>query len=269
MESDSVPATDCLVLAVLQARVSSTRLPGKVLKPILGQPMLARHIERLRRSQCIDKLIVATSGDSSDDPVAALCDRLGLSCFRGSLNDVLDRVYRAALPYKPQYLVRLTGDCPLADPAIIDATIQLCVDGGFDYASNTLEATFPDGLDVEVVRYTCLEQAWHEANLPSQREHVTPFIYQHPLRFRLASYKSPSDFSQLRWTVDEPEDLKLIETIYNSLYPSNPSFSMNDVLALVEQRPELRSFNSMHVRNEGYERAMQSDFKSYPSARGE
>jgi len=165
-----------MILAILQARVSSTRLPGKVLKPILGMPMLLRQIERVKQAKLIEQLLVATSDDKSDDPIEQLCRENDIACFRGSLDDVLDRFYQAAKPYQPDHIVRLTGDCPLIDPQLIDEVVVFCLSGDYDYVSNAFEPTYPDGLDVEVFRFPCLQQAWEEAELPSEREHVTLFI---------------------------------------------------------------------------------------------
>jgi len=248
-----------MVLAILQARFTSTRLPGKVLKPILGRPMLLRQIERLRRSTIIDDLIVATSSERTDDAVEDLCRKNGIPCFRGSLNDVLDRFYRAAEQYGPDHVVRLTGDCPLIDPGIIDQVISVHVQGGYDYTSNTVESTYPDGLDVEVVRFTCLAQAWQEATLPSQREHVTPFIHQQPGRFKIGSVKNNVDLSSLRWTVDEPADFELVTSIYEKLYPRNPAFTTQDILVLLEKNPKLRTLNIQYGRNEGYDKSLAED----------
>lgn len=249
-----------MILAILQARVSSSRLPGKVLLPLLGQPMLARQLERVRRATLIDQLVVATSADSADDPLALLCEQAGTACYRGQLDDVLDRFYQAALPYRPDYVVRLTGDCPLADPALIDRVIGSCLDSGCDYLSNTIApATFPDGLDVEVMRFSALELAWREAQLGSQREHVTPFIYQHPERFRIEQFSNPVDLSALRWTVDEPADFELVRIIYEALYPSQPDFGTDAILALLAARPELATLNTRHQRNEGYAKSLLQD----------
>lgn len=241
-----------MICAVIQARHSSTRLPGKVLKPILGRPMLERQIERLRRARRIDRLTVATSDQTDDDVLARLCGALGVRCHRGSLEDVLDRVYAAALPDAPGHVVRLTADCPLADPDLIDQVVGFCVEGGYDYASNVLEPTFPDGLDIEVMRLESLAAAWREATLASEREHVTPFLYKHPERFSLGSYKSAQDLSSLRWTVDEPEDFELIERIYRELYPRNAAFTTSDILRLLDENPGLKTFNTRYRRNQGY-----------------
>ncbi|MGO4659910.1 NTP transferase domain-containing protein [Ensifer sp. 2YAB10] len=247
------------VMALLQARSSSTRLPGKVLKPLLGEPMILRQIERLRRARNIDRLMVVTSDNSSDDELAACCVAAGVEVFRGSLDDVLDRFYSAVKDIRPQHVVRLTADCPLADPEVIDAVIDFYRDGDFDYASNVLEPTYPDGLDAEVFRFSVLETIWQEASLASQREHVTSFIYQHPERFRLGCLKRESDLSALRWTVDEPSDLEFVTAVYGALYRDNPAFLMADVLRLLAQRPELIEINAGQLRNAGYVKSLVQD----------
>jgi glutamate-1-semialdehyde 2,1-aminomutase len=247
------------IVAVLQARVGSTRLPGKVLKPILGRPMLALQIERVRRAQLVETLVVATSLDASDDPLVELCRTLDVEVFRGSLDDVLDRVYRAATPHAPAHLVRLTGDCPLADPGVIDAVIRAHLDTGSDYTSNTRPPTFPDGLDVEVARFSCIAQAWQAATLRSEREHVTPYLYNNPEKFRLHSVGAETDRSSLRWTVDEPPDFEFVARIYGALYPTTPNFSADDVFELLRREPSLSAINSGFRRNEGHERSIRAD----------
>ena len=247
------------VLAVLQARTSSTRLPGKVLKPILGQPMLARHIERLRRSRRISTLVVATSSEPSDDALAALCSEIGVACHRGSLNDVLDRFHGATAPYRPEHVIRLTGDCPLAAPEVIDACVEYHFAGDYDYTTNAFQPTFPDGLDVEIFRFRCLEEAWREATLTSEREHVTPFIHQRPERYRIGHYKQANDLSWLRWTVDEPADFAMVDTVYRALYPGNPAFTTDDILAYLSAHPEVARINSAIPRNEGYLQSLVKD----------
>jgi spore coat polysaccharide biosynthesis protein SpsF (cytidylyltransferase family) len=248
------------VLAVLQARMSSTRLPGKVLMPILGRPMLALHLERLKRCTSVDELAVATSTDPSDDALAGLCLGEGVDCFRGSLNDVLDRFISAARPYAPDVVVRLTGDCPLADPSLIDEIVNRFVVSDLDYLSNCVPPTYPDGLDVEVTRFTALEAAAREAVLPSHREHVTPFIRKQPERFRIGNHASPDvDRSSMRWTVDEPEDFEFVKQVYERLYPTNPSFTTSDVLALLAAEPALTLINARYERNEGSKKSLAAD----------
>ncbi len=247
------------MLAILQARCSSSRLPGKVLKPILGEPMLARHIERLRRSSQLSPLVVATSSEASDDALADLCQRLDVRCHRGSLNDVLDRFYHAAEAFQPEHLIRLTGDCPLADPQVIDATIEFHLAGGYDYTSNAIEASFPDGLDVEVFRFSCLADAWREATLTSEREHVTSFIYRRPERYRIGHFKQAEDLSWLRWTVDQPADFAMVQAVYEALYPANPQFTTADVLRFLAGHPDIARLNADITRNEGYLKSLAAD----------
>ena len=249
-----------MILAILQARTSSSRLPGKVLKPILGRPMLAHQIERVSRSRLIDKLIVATSTDSSDDHVEALCGQMSTDCFRGSLDNVLDRYYQCALRYAPDTVVRLTGDCPLADPEVIDGTIQYFLDSGLGYATNGgAEPTFPDGLDVEVFTLAALKAAWENARLPSEKEHVTLYINRHPELFRIGIYKNTADMSGLRWTVDEPRDFEFVTRVYEELYPGNPEFTSQDILELLERMPELSLINTGIERNEGMKKSLLQD----------
>ena len=247
------------VLGIIQARMSSTRLPGKVMKPILGKPMLARQLERTRRARSLDALMVATSVDSSDDPIEQLCASLGIDCFRGSLDDVLDRYYQAARQYRPRHVARMTADCPLIDPEIVDRVVEFYLRGGFDHAGNGVEPRFPDGLDVEILRFPILEYAWQHATRLSDREHVTLFVHRQPDRFRIGSYRNDVDLSHLRWTVDEPRDFVLVERIYEALYPKNPAFTTADILDLLEKRPELLALNSGIDRNEGLARSLARD----------
>jgi spore coat polysaccharide biosynthesis protein SpsF len=235
------------VLCILQARVSSTRLPGKVLKPILGEPMLARQIERIARAARVDALTVATSDQASDDGVAALCERLGVDCYRGSLDDVLDRFHEAAQRSEPDHVMRLTGDCPLTDPAILDALVELHLAGGFDYSSNVEERTYPDGLDAEVFGYDLLVRAWREATTPYEREHVTPFMRQAVPGSRRGSLTDWVDRSDLRWTVDFPEDFAFVSRVFEELYPSNRGFGAEDIHRLMLAHPEIAALNANRV----------------------
>lgn len=247
------------VVAVLQARFSSRRLPGKVLLPICGAPMIFKEIERINRSAELVKLILATSESTDDNLLVQEAEKRKILVHRGSLNDVLDRVYGAVKQDGPDYVVRLTGDCPLIDPAIIDETIRFCIDGDYDYASNCLEPSFPDGMDCEVIRFSALKRAWLEAKLPSEREHVTPFIYKNPEIFKVANYRCQQDLSHLRWTVDEQRDFDLVKIIYEELEPVSPYFGMGEVLDLFKRRPELQKMNADFTRNEGYIRSTSED----------
>ncbi|HKB12152.1 MAG TPA: glycosyltransferase family protein [Vicinamibacterales bacterium] len=245
------------VLAILQARVSSSRLRRKVLKPILGRPMLLHQIDRVRRTRTLDALVVATSTDPSDEAIEDLCATAAVDCFRGSLADVLDRFYQAALRYRPQHIVRLTGDCPLADPELIDRVVNVCIDEELDYSG--AEPSFPDGLDVEAIRFSALEAAWREATRPSDREHVTQFINRQRERFRVRGVANDVDLSHLRWTVDEPADFELVTRIYEALYPTNPAFTTRDILDLLARQPELATLNTGIMRNEGLAKSLAAD----------
>lgn len=238
------------VVAILQARMSSTRLPGKVMAPILGRPMLVRQVERLRRCAGLDLLVVATSDQPADDLIAVVCVEEGVACFRGSLADVLDRFYQCAKAHAADHVVRLTGDCPLTDPQMVDELVRFYLAGDFDYAANCRPPTLPDGLDAEVFTFAALEAAWRGATDPFEREHVVPFIIRRPERFRMGNWAWPQDLSGLRWTVDEPEDLAFATRVYEALYPGTPEFGFRDVLDLLKRRPELADLNRRFERNE-------------------
>ncbi len=246
-------------VAIIQARMSSSRLPGKVMADIMGKPLLWHMARRVARARSIDMVAVATSIDGEDDAIATLCKQERIPCFRGSLDDVLDRFYKAALHYEANICVRLTADCPLIDPEVADRVISAFKAGDLDYMSNAIEPTFPDGLDTEVFRMGALTAAWSEATIKSEREHVTPFIRNHPERFRVANFKNSRDLSAMRWTVDEEPDLAFVRKVYEALYPGNPSFSMDDILALLKERPELYTMNRHISRNEGFRKSVAED----------
>ena len=221
------------VLAILQARMSSRRLPGKVLAPVLGLPMIQRQIERIRFSATIDRLVVATSSMSGDDAIAALCNKIDQPCFRGSLDDVLGRFVTALDRYGPaDHVVRLTADCPLIDWNVIDLCVREHIASGADCTSNAIIRTFPDGLDVEVIRSSALRAAAAAAQDRESREHVTPFIYAHPETFRIRHVTQSEDLAKLRWTVDYPDDLAFVREVYALLYERNPRFTSQDILEL-------------------------------------
>jgi spore coat polysaccharide biosynthesis protein SpsF len=213
----------------------------------------------VQRARRLSRVVVATSTEPADDSVATLCAERAVACYRGSLNDVLARFCGAAAAYAPQHVVRLTADCPLVDSEVIDDTIAHHLEGGYDYTCNCLPPSFPDGLDVEVMRYSALQRAAAEATLTSQREHVTPYFYNNPQLFSLGVWRNHTDLSALRWTVDEATDLALVRRIYAELYPGNPAFGLREVLALLEEHPELKTCNTAHSRNQGYAESLLAD----------
>lgn len=231
------------IVAIVQARMGSSRLPGKVLKDIHGRTMLARVVRRAGRSDLLDEVVVATTSQSLDDAIIAECERLGVPYFRGLEMDVLDRYYQAAKTFFADIIVRITSDCPLIDPEIIDNVIRAFLNSRVDYASNTLTSTYPRGLDVEVFSCWALEKAWQEASADYQHVHVTPFIYQHSEIFRLLSITSEEDCSCYRLTVDTQEDLDLIRIIYETI-DKDDDLSWRDALALLMAKPELAKINS-------------------------
>ena len=234
-------------LIIVQARMTSTRLPGKVLLPLAGEPMLTRLLERLRRVQRAHGIVIATTTNTTDDAIAALCAQLDVACHRGSELDVLSRYADAARLHLADVVVRITSDCPLIDPALIDQVIAVYQEGGSDCVSNMLPPTWPYGMAVEVFSATALQQAHAEATQPAEREHVTPFLYAHPERYRLRNVTSPVDLSQHRWTVDTPEDYELVRRLFEALYPARPNFTQNDILAVLDAHPDWIAINQ-HIR---------------------
>jgi spore coat polysaccharide biosynthesis protein SpsF len=231
-------------LAIVQARCSSTRMPRKVLMPLAGEPMILRLVERVRRSGELDEVVVATSDDPSDDPLVALLDERGVLVRRGPLEDVLARYLRVVDEFAPETVVRLTGDNPLVDPAVIDEVLRAHSASGADYASNSLVRSYPYGLDVEAVRAEALRRVAALATQPEEREHVTIGIYRRPEQFTLEPVVQADDHAELRWTVDYPDDFAFVERVYNELYPADPAFGQADVLALLDRHPELRRLRS-------------------------
>jgi len=218
------------ILTILQARMTSSRLPGKVLKPVLGEPMMGRQIERLRRSRSLGRLVTATSTDPSDDAIVHYCATIGCPTYRGSLQDVLSRYAGALEAFGPaDHVVRLTADCPLADWRAIDEVIALHLETGADYTSNTVDRSFPKGLDVEIFRAALLPEIAAATEDPYDREHVTPFFYRNPDRFRIEQLVRPERHDEVRWTVDTPEDFAFATAVYEALYPGKPAFDSDDI----------------------------------------
>jgi spore coat polysaccharide biosynthesis protein SpsF len=230
------------IVAIIQARMGSTRLPGKVLKDVEGETVLAQVVSRLRRARLINELMVATTDGPADDAIVKECRSLAIPVSRGDQDDVLDRYFRAAQLAKAEVVVRITSDCPLIDPEITDKTVAAFLEARPDYASNSLQRTYPRGLDTEVMSVAALGRVWQQARKPYEREHVTPYIYEHPAEFKLLSVTGDADHSGHRWTVDTPEDLEFVRAIYARL-KDNANFLWRDVLDLLDREPGLMELN--------------------------
>lgn len=232
-----------MTLAIIQARLSSTRLPGKVLKDLVGKPMILRQIERARRAARLDRLVVATSVDPSDDPLAEVLQAAGVDVFRGPLDDVLARYLGALDRWPAEVVVRLTADCPLIDPQVLDDTIALLLDTHADYAHcRTQEVGFPKGQDVEAMTAATLRRAAALAATREEREHVTWGVWSRPDRYHVVRLTPPQEWGHVRWTVDRPDDLEFVRAVYAALYPENPAFTSDDVRAFVRSRPDLQQY---------------------------
>jgi len=236
------------VIASIQVRYNSTRLPGKVLKKICGKPMLELMLERLSKSKLIDEIIIATTINKNDDPIFELAKKLGYKVFRGDENDCLDRHYQAIKNSNGNFICKITSDCPLIDPEIVDKVIGYYFENEkkFDYVSNVHPATFPDGLDVEMFSLATLERAWKEAKNQDEREHTTTYMWKNPLIFRIGSVtmsKGENLFKKERWTVDYPEDFEFIKAIYENLYHNGKIFLLNEILEFLSEREDIKKIN--------------------------
>ncbi len=228
-------------------------MPGKALKDLFGKTVLQHIVERVNATKGIDKVVIAMTDQTYDDPLEKYVKDLGVEYFRGSENDVLDRFYQCAKKYNPEIVVRVTADDPLKDPEVIEKALNCLVeDKNLDYCSNTLVPSYPEGLDIEAFRFSALKTAWEKAQLPSEREHVTPFIWKNPGLFNLTNIKFDRDLSHWRWTLDKENDYELIYKIYEALYQPGKIFSYIDAIKLVEKNIHWLSINSNTVRNEGY-----------------
>jgi spore coat polysaccharide biosynthesis protein SpsF len=232
------------VVAIIQARMGSTRFPGKIFKNVLGKPLLDYQFERLKRSKSIAEIVIATTTNKSDQEIVNFCRSRSISYYRGSENDVLARYYETAKKYKADVIVRITSDCPLIDPAIVDkVVVEYLKDTSQDYVSNTLERTYPRGMDTEVFPFSLLEEMHREAKSLDEREHVTTYIYNHPEQYRIKQVKQVKDDSHYRLTVDTIEDFKVISKIIEFLYKDHPLFSLHDVICLLKEKPDIAMIN--------------------------
>lgn len=240
------------ILVVIQARMASTRLPGKSLRTILNRPILSFLVERLKHLSHLVTIVIATSEEDSDDPIVEFCKEEQIEVYRGSEEDVLDRYLKTARRFNGDVIVRITGDCPLMDPRVVDQALSQFLEHypDYDYVSNTIKRTFPRGLDVEVFKRRALERAHEESYFTEEREHVTPYIWRHAEIFTLGNLYYKEDHSSHRWTLDTEEDFKLISLMLNSLWQENPQFSMEDALLLLQQNPEWVTLNAQ-VKQKG------------------
>ncbi len=245
------------ILGVIQARMASRRLPGKVIKEINGKPLILYLYERLTFSRLIDKIVIATGADDLNLPIVQVAQENQIEYFAGSEEDLVDRFYQAARKFNGRVIVRVTGDCPLTDPELIDKMIAFYLENPdkYDCVTNILNPTYPDGLDIEVMPFRTIERAWNEVKNPFWREWVFSYIAEHPKDYRLGSVENDRDLSDLRWTVDYKEDFVFVNEIFNRLYHNKKNFSMNDVLKLLDEEPHLVSINRKYTRNIDYERA--------------
>lgn len=247
------------VAAIIQARVGSTRLPNKVLKEIAGRTVLEHVINRVKAASKIDDIIVATTVNKEDRKIVKICNDLGCSVFCGSEEDVLDRYYQAAKSFKVRHIVRITADCPLIDSSIIDEVVGKHLKEQADYTANVIKETYPDGLDVEVFTFNSLKKAFMNAQLLSEREHITPYIRKHREVFKIVNVEYSENLSDKRWTLDEEADYQFIKYVYKGLFNKNPLFGMKEIIEFLKENPEIEKLN-MHIsRNEGYKKSLKED----------
>ena len=232
-----------MIGAIIQARMGSHRLPMKTMKVLEGKPVLQHVIERIRRSKFIKECVVAATTDEKDHVIQEFCQLHQIKCFRGNENDVLERFFKAAKKYQFDIIVRITADDPLKDPKIIDEAITILVENNLDYVTNTMEPTYPEGIDVEVFTFEALRKAYLGAKLPSEREHVTPYLWKNPERFKLHNFKYSEDLSSLRWTMDTEDDYQFMQAVYRH-FQGCEMFYMEDVLSMLKIHPEIAHINT-------------------------
>ncbi len=251
------------VVTMIQARMSSTRLPQKVMLSLCGKPLLYRMYERVKRAHYSGEVVVITSRNKTDDPIAELCKEYDIPVYRGHLSDLLDRHYKAARKYKADAVVKVPSDCPLIDPSVVDKVIRNFVENNdkYDYVSNLHPATYPDGNDVEIMSFEAIEKAWREAEKDFEREHTTPYMWEHPNLFGIGNveWETGADYSSThRWTIDYEEDYVFIRSVYEELYDTKPWFGIHEILDLLKEKPYLNSINSKYAGRYWYEKHLDS-----------
>jgi len=249
------------ILAITQARYGSSRLPAKILKTVSGKTLLEIHLTRILQSKRISKLKIATTTEEGADKIVDVGNKLGVSSYKGSIDDVLERFYFTALSENPDYLVRLTSDCPLIDPHEIDKVINACISENVDYAANTLTPTFPDGIDVEVFKFSALKKAYEEATLKSDREHVTPYIWRNSTEkngtiFTSINVSNPQDYSKYRITVDTDKDFAVMQKLIEELGTDKSWFNY---ISFLDNNENIKAINAGYERNEGYSKSLKND----------
>ncbi|MFA5387080.1 MAG: glycosyltransferase family protein [Candidatus Paceibacterota bacterium] len=247
--------------AIFQVRTSSVRFPAKAFKKIEGKTLLWHVVQRVKTARLIDRLIIATTDKEEDDRIEEFAQQNGLLCYRGSERDVLDRYYQAAKQFGSEVIVRITPDDPFKDPQIIDQFVSYFVNsnGSLDYVSNTIIPSYPEGIDLEVFSFKALERAWIEADKPSEREHVTPYIWKNSDKFQIKNLIYRKDLSNFRWTIDYPQDMEFTVEIYKRLYPVKKIFLMEDILEILEKEPDLQKINDGIMHGEGYLKSLKED----------
>ena len=244
-----------MIVAIIQARLGSTRLPQKVLMPLSGRPLLHHVFARLKPSQKVDLFVLATTSSPQDDALEEWALENNIACFRGSENDVLDRYYQAAKEYSPDLVVRITGDDPFKDYRMMDEMIEVLQKNKLDFISNNNPPSFPEGMDLEIINFKALEKSALSARDPFEREHVTQFVYRNPTQFKIANFENHHrNLSEIRWTIDTIADFEMAQAVYQKLYPINPLFQQEDILELLEKNPEIKNINKDQKRSTMYEK---------------
>lgn len=251
---------DKKITIMIQARIGSRRLPKKVLAKIQNKPLIYYIVSRAEKAKKIDQIILLTTRKTEDKPLLRLAKKYKIEGYSGDVNDVLTRFYKCAIEFRADPIIRITGDCPLIDPKLIDKLLDVYNKNKYDYVTNTLPPTFPDGLDIEIFSFKTLEKTYKNAKLKSEREHVTPYIRNHSQKFKIYNLKNRENLSHLRWTVDESKDLKFVRKIYSLMKPSI-TFDHGEILKVISKFPLLTQINQNIIRNKGYLKSLKNDKK--------
>lgn len=251
------------IIAIIQARTGSTRLNNKIFLDLKGKSLLWHIINRIKNSKNIEDIIIATTVNKNDDEIMKFAMQNNMKYFRGSEENVLDRFYQTAKKYKiDDIIIRITADDPFKDPRVIDKAVCIFLRENYDYVSNTIKPTYPEGIDIEVFSFSALEKAWEEADGKSDKEHVTSYIWKNPNKFKTYNFEYKEDLSYLRWTIDYEEDYLFVKEIYENLYMEGKIFYMEDILTLLNKEPKLNKINQNVIRREGYQKIFMEEGSS-------